>query len=71
MTVIDAKVGVVPLTPRIGARLSGIDLKDVSPDAVEAIPSALHAHRVVFFRSQDLEPTELVSLARQFGLVTN
>jgi alpha-ketoglutarate-dependent sulfate ester dioxygenase len=72
MTVMEVKaeVGVQPITPRIGAQLHGIDLKDVSSGAVEAIRNALHAHRVVFFRGQDLEAIELVALAQRFGRVT-
>ncbi len=70
VTELKSEVGVQPLTPRIGAQLDGVDLNDVSSGAVEAIRNALHAHRVVFFRDQDLEPTELVALARRFGRVT-
>lgn len=70
MTDLDVDVEVRPVTPRTGAELSGIDLRDLGDTALQAIRRALLAHRVVFFRDQNLEPTELVALAQRFGPLT-
>jgi len=70
VTELNSEVDVQAITPRIGAQLSGIDLRLVSDGAVQAIRSALMVHRVVFFRDQNLEPLDLVAFARRFGTLT-
>ncbi|WP_436777870.1 TauD/TfdA dioxygenase family protein [Yinghuangia sp. YIM S09857] len=54
VTVSDPEViGISPLTPRIGAIIGGVRLSgDLGPHNVEAIRTALHRHKVVFFRGQ-------------------
>ncbi len=57
-----------PLTPAIGAELSGIDLSDPLPDETIAdIRQALLDHKVIFFRDQNLEQEQLLSFAKSFG----
>jgi taurine dioxygenase len=59
---------ITPLTPAIGAELSGIDL--AAPDIARHIPAiraALNAHKVVFFRDQHLTPAQHIAFARHFG----
>lgn len=59
---------ITPLTPAIGAELSGIDL--AAPDVarhVPAIRAALNAHKVVFFRDQHLTAAQHIAFARHFG----
>jgi taurine dioxygenase len=59
---------IAPLTPSIGAELSGVDL--AAPDIARHIPAiraALNAHKVIFFRDQHLTPVQHIAFARHFG----
>ena len=70
-----AKAGVLelrPLTFRIGAEIVGADLsQDLSDDTVAEIRAALLAHRVVFFRNQNIGIEEQTAFARRLGEVTS
>jgi alpha-ketoglutarate-dependent taurine dioxygenase len=62
---------VEPLTGTLGAIIHGIDLtRTLSPDDVAAVRSALLGFRVVFFRDQDITPTQQVAFARHLGTLT-
>ncbi len=51
-----APLKIKPLTARIGAEVSGVDLtRPLSADQVEAIEAALIAHQVIFFRNQPMD----------------
>jgi taurine dioxygenase len=59
---------IAPLTPSIGAEITGIDL--ASPDItahVPAIRAALLAHKVVFFRAQHITAAQHIAFASHFG----
>jgi taurine dioxygenase len=57
-----------PLSGALGAEILGVDLAhDVSDDTIAAIRAAWLEHLVVFFRDQQLEPAQLLSVARRFG----
>jgi taurine dioxygenase len=57
-----------PLSGALGAEVLGVDLSaDVSDDTIAAIRAAWLEHLVVFFRDQQLEPAQLLSVARRFG----
>jgi len=57
-----------PLSPAIGARVSGIDLcAGISKAQRDALLDALHAHHVLFFENQPLTPVQHRDLAEQFG----
>lgn len=57
-----------PLTPTIGAVISGIDLAGpLSNTQVDDLHQAIADHQVVFFRDQKLEPDSLRRLGRHFG----
>lgn len=59
---------VVPVTPAIGAEVSGVDLARPLDDAtVSAIHDALMAHLVLFFRDQALDVDGLSRLGGLFG----
>jgi len=63
-----ATITITPLTPCIGAEISGVDLG--SPDIVDAIPAiraALLDHKVIFFREQHITATQHITFARHFG----
>jgi taurine dioxygenase len=64
-------VAVHPITTRIGAELSGVDLRSVSDDEVAAIRQALLEHRVVLFRDQDLDAAGQIAFASRLGPLTH
>lgn len=70
MTATDTRVEVVPVTPRIGAEIRGIDLNDLTEELVSQIRAALLAHRVVFFRDQHLDPQRHIAFASKLGPLT-
>ncbi|AYN34336.1 taurine dioxygenase [Streptomyces albus] len=56
---------------RIGAEISGVDLREELDDAtVAAIREAVLAHRVVFFRDQPLDHAQHIAFGRRFGALT-
>ncbi len=55
-------------TPTIGAEISGIDLREPLDDATSAaLRRAVVKHKVIFFRDQDITPSQHVAFARRFG----
>lgn len=57
-----------PVTPAIGARVSGIDLRAPLSDAVvAALEAALADRLVLFFRDQPLSLDQLAAFGRRFG----
>ncbi|WP_371367375.1 taurine dioxygenase [Pseudomonas sp. QL9] len=57
-----------PISPALGAVVSGIDLRQPLDDAQQqAIEQALLQHQVLFFRDQPLNPAQHVNFARRFG----
>jgi len=62
------RLHVAPLTPHIGAEIAGVDLREEQDDATIAeIRAALLAHKVIFFRDQDITPAQHIAFARRFG----
>jgi taurine dioxygenase len=61
-------INVTPITPRIGAVVTGIDLTNtLSNQQVEDLHTALAAHQVLFFRNQKLDLEQQKALGRHFG----
>ena len=57
-----------PLSPALGAEISGVDLRDeLSTATVAAIIDAWHEHLVLLFRNQDLSEDDQIRFARHFG----
>ena len=66
----DLPFNVRPLTPALGAEISGLDIaRGVSPDVFEALYAAFLCHQVLVFPPSELPPAAQVALARQFGEV--
>ena len=64
-------IGVHPISPTIGAEISGVDLSvPLAPEMVAAIRDAWTTHHVIFFRDQSLTADQQADFARQFGTVT-
>jgi taurine dioxygenase len=59
---------VKPVTPRIGAEVSGVDLtRPLSDRQTEELKTALADHMVLFFRDQPIEHDSHEALGRAFG----
>jgi taurine dioxygenase len=57
-----------PLTPSIGAEISGLDLrKSLDEATLDALYGALLDHLVLFFRDQSLPPAAHLAFAETFG----
>lgn len=57
-----------PLTPSIGAIISGVDLaQTLSNRQVEELHQAIADHQVIFFRDQKLDPASLRRVGQHFG----
>ncbi len=56
------------LTPVIGAEIGGIDLREpLGPDVRDEIYALLLAHKVLFFRDQDITRDQQLAFAQNFG----
>ena len=59
-----------PVTPAIGAKISGVDLRqELDDETIAALRRALLDHGVIFFRDQPLSPEQHIRFARRFGEV--
>ena len=57
-----------PITPALGAEISGIDLSlPLSQDQLDQIYQDLIDYNVIFFRDQNISPKNHVALANSFG----
>ena len=65
------RIGVEPVTPVIGAEISGVDLREpLDAETIAEIRAAIRDWRVVFFRYQDITNDQLKSFGRTFGPLT-
>ncbi len=60
-------IRVEPVTGTIGAEVSGVDLRDLDDDALAELRHAWLAHKVLFFRDQQLSRAEHVAYGHRFG----
>jgi taurine dioxygenase len=58
---------VTPITPTIGAEISGVDLRSTSAELIHQIRQDLLEYRAIFFRDQQLSVEEHKAFARAFG----
>ncbi len=64
----DLPFSIDPVTPTIGAEISGVNLSGPLDEAtLDAIYQALLDHLVIFFRDQDLKPDAHLAFAESFG----
>ncbi len=62
------RFGVRPLSPTVGAELTGLDLSQPFDDGLQAeVHRALLEWKVVFFRDQSLTADQQIAFARQWG----
>ena len=61
-------IEVKPLSGVVGAEIFGADLASgVDDGQFSEIRDAFHAHGVIFFREQDLTPSQHIAFARKWG----
>ena len=61
-------ITITPLTPNLGAEISGVDLSAPLSNAdFDAIHRAFVTHSVLVFRDQDLSPEAQIDFSRRFG----
>jgi len=61
-------IRVKPISGAIGAEIHGIDLAgEISDQVIGEIAQAQRDHLVVFFREQDITPTQHLAIAKRFG----
>ena len=61
-------IEITPMTPRIGAEVSGIDLtKSLGNPQFQELHDALMEHSVLFFRNQDVDVEQHKNFGRLFG----
>jgi len=60
-------IQVQPVTPRVGAEISGVDLARPTNQQMEEIHAAFLAHQVLFFRDQKLDFDSQKRFGRHFG----
>lgn len=70
-TIQESAVQVRPVAGHIGADISGVDTsRPLTERHVRDIKAALHRHKVVFFRGQDLDHASQITFGRNFGELT-
>lgn len=60
-------ISVRPLTPVIGAEISGVDLGDLDDETFRRVHDALTEHQVIFFRDQDISVEAHKAFGARFG----
>lgn len=60
-------IQVEPLTGSIGAEIGGVDLRELDDELVDELHHAWMAHKVLFFRDQDLTHAQHVAYGAAFG----
>ena len=64
----DNKIKIKPYTGALGAEILGVDLsKKLSKKHFNLIKNTLNEYHVVFFRNQDINPSQLVKFGKNFG----
>ena len=66
-----SKLRIEPVTPQIGAEVSGVDLREeLAPETQAALRASLLQHKVLFFRDQPIDDAQQIRFSRYFGAVT-
>ena len=61
------KIIIRPLTPRLGAELSGIDIKNIDQSQLNQLHLAWHQYKVIFIRDQQIDLKQLLKFSSHFG----
>jgi len=60
-------ISIQPLTPSIGAEISGVDLRELKQSTFDTIHECWLKHKLIFFRGQDLNLDDLIQFSQGFG----
>ena len=60
-------ISIKPLTPSIGAEISGVDLKQLDHSSFKTIHQLWLKHKLVIFRNQPLNLDDLIEFSQRFG----
>ena len=60
-------ISIQPLTPSIGAEISGVDLREFRQSTFDTVHECWLKHKLIFFRGQDLNLDELIQFSQRFG----
>src|SRR5215470_8779165 len=60
-------ISVTPLTPALGAEISGVDIKSLVDGDFQAILQNWHRYSVLLLRDQALADDDLIAFSRRFG----
>jgi alpha-ketoglutarate-dependent 2,4-dichlorophenoxyacetate dioxygenase len=65
-------IKVAPLTPHIGGRMTGIDVRrPLTPDEVKAVDAGMDKHAVLVLPGQDITDEQQIAFTRNFGPLQN
>ena len=64
------RIKVQSITPSIGARLTGVNLAEVTSGDIAVIRSALLKHKVIFLSNQHADAESFLNFAEKFGKTT-
>ncbi|MET0371285.1 MAG: TauD/TfdA family dioxygenase [Sphingobium sp.] len=65
------RVEIEPITPVVGAIISGVDLREaLDQDTVAQLHAAVLKHGALFFRNQDLTKQQTTAFLKNFGTLT-
>lgn len=65
----ESNIDINPVTPHLGAEISGIDLRVSSEATIATVKHAFAKHAVLFFPDQHLSPDDLLAVTGRFGEV--
>ncbi|WP_374371002.1 TauD/TfdA dioxygenase family protein [Dongia sp.] len=65
----ESNIDIRPVTPHLGAEISGIDLRAASDATIATVKHAFAEHAVLFFKDQHLSPDDLLAVTGRFGEV--
>ena len=60
-------MSVTPLTPAVGAEVSGVDLAAITDAEFAQIERAWHRHSALLFRGQKIDDDDLLAFSRRLG----
>ena len=63
----NSKIEIVPLTPSLGAEISGIDVSDLTDDDFDNLYRQWLRYKVLFIREQQIDLELLLQFSRRFG----
>jgi len=63
-------IAITPMTPAIGAKVTGVDLAgEMDDDTFAVVHQAVLDHLVLYFPGQDIPPSAQVAFTERFGAV--